>query len=127
MLLLAAVACDDRDAGDAERMERTLAQLATVPHLTQADLEEGERLFDRFCAACHGARASGTEQGPPLVHRVYEPAHHGDYAFVRAVTTGVRAHHWSFGDMPPVEEIEPEQIIKVIGYIRLLQREAGIR
>ncbi len=127
MLLLAGGACGNRNAGDADRLGRTLGQLETLPHLTQVDLEEGERLFDRFCAACHGARASGTEQGPPLVHRVYEPGHHGDYAFVRAVTTGVRAHHWSFGDMPPVEEIEPEQIIKVIGYIRLLQREAGIR
>ncbi|HEV2131983.1 MAG TPA: c-type cytochrome [Longimicrobiaceae bacterium] len=126
LLVAAGGACGDRAAGDADRMERTLAQLETLPHLTPAELEGGERLFNQFCAGCHGVRASGTEQGPPLVHHIYEPGHHGDYAFVRAVTTGVRAHHWSFGDMPPIEEIEPEQIIRIIGYIRHLQREAGI-
>ncbi|CAN5696369.1 hypothetical protein BH23GEM7_BH23GEM7_26060 [soil metagenome] len=119
-------ACDNRDAAEADRVGRALGQLETLPHLTQADLAEGELLFHQFCAGCHGARAAGTEQGPPLVHRVYEPGHHGDYAFVRAITTGVRAHHWSFGDMPPVEGVEPEQIIRIIGYIRHLQREAGI-
>ncbi len=123
---VAAAACSDRTTGEADRMERTLGQLETVPHLAQADLEEGERLFNQFCAGCHGQRGAGTEQGPPLVHRIYEPGHHGDYAFVRAVTTGVRAHHWSFGDMPPVEGVEPEQIIRIIGYVRRLQREAGI-
>ncbi len=124
---VAAGACNDRGAADADRMERTIAQLERVPHLTRADLEEGERLFNQFCAGCHGESAAGTEQGPPLMHIVYEPSHHGDYAFVRAVTTGVRAHHWNFGDMPPVEGVEPEQIIRIIGYIRHLQREAGIR
>jgi mono/diheme cytochrome c family protein len=94
--------------------------------MSAAELAEGEALFDRFCVQCHGAAASGTDHGPPLVHRVYEPRHHSDYAFRLAITHGVRAHHWRFGDMPPVPGITAEEAELVIGYIRHLQREAGI-
>ena len=56
----------------------------------------GEALFNQKCAVCHGPRATGSPQGPPLVHRYYEPGHHSDMAFVLAVRRGVRAHHWRF-------------------------------
>ncbi len=91
-----------------------------------AELAGGERLFDASCSRCHGPRASGTEQGPPLVHIVYEPNHHGDAAFLRAAAQGVPAHHWRFGDMPPVPGVTPEQVAEITAYIRWLQRQAGI-
>jgi mono/diheme cytochrome c family protein len=93
---------------------------------TPADLVEGEQLFNANCASCHGMYGRGTELGPPLVHRIYEPAHHGDVAFHAAVRSGVIAHHWRFGNMPPVPHVTTEQVNAIIGYVRWMQREAGI-
>ena len=92
-----------------------------------ARFADGEALFDAHCASCHGHRALGTDRGPPLVHIVYEPSHHADIAFVMAVERGVRAHHWGFGDMPPVPDLSRDRLLLVVEYVRFLQREAGIR
>jgi hypothetical protein len=54
------------------------------------------------CAVCHGPAATGSMQGPPLVHEIYEPGHHPDELFVRAVMEGVAQHHWDFGPMPRI-------------------------
>jgi mono/diheme cytochrome c family protein len=93
---------------------------------TPAQFIEGEQLYDANCARCHGLYGRGTELGPALVHRVYEPRHHGDEAFHLAVRSGVIAHHWRFGNMPPVPHVSPEQVDQIIGYVRWMQREAGI-
>jgi mono/diheme cytochrome c family protein len=111
--------------GDADRPGAQVATRATQ-HMSAEDLAEGEALFNQFCVQCHGPAATGTAQGPPLVHRVYEPRHHSDFAFMLAIRQGVRAHHWRFGDMPPVEGITDEQAQRVIAYIRHLQQAAGI-
>jgi mono/diheme cytochrome c family protein len=102
------------------------AQVELDPGPTPAEYAEGERLFTESCARCHGARASGTESGPPLVHRIYEPSHHADFAFQQAARLGVRAHHWRFGDMPPVTGVDTAAVGRIIGYVRWLQRKAGI-
>jgi mono/diheme cytochrome c family protein len=61
----------------------------------------GERAYRITCAACHGANAAGQDGvAPRLIHKIYGPSHHGDEGFQRAATMVVRAHHWSFGDMP---------------------------
>ncbi len=87
----------------------------------------GNRAYDAVCAACHGANAQGQEGvAPPLIHRIYEPSHHGDMAFVMAAQNGVRAHHWKFGDMPPVEGVTNADILNVVAYVRALQHENGI-
>lgn len=87
----------------------------------------GENLFNKNCATCHGANATGLDgAGPPLVHIIYEPNHHSDAAFHLAVQRGVRAHHWSFGDMPPVEGVGQEDVEKIVAYVRTLQRANGI-
>ncbi len=96
------------------------------PGPVPAELVEGERLFDISCARCHGSRASGTDAGPPLVHLVYEPSHHADMAFQRAVAVGVPAHHWRFGNMPPIPGVDQEAVAKITAYVRWLQRNAGI-
>lgn len=97
----------------------------SVPQLGQA-ATAGASVFDAQCAACHGINASGGHGGPPLVHIIYEPNHHGDGSFVAAVRNGVRQHHWNFGNMAPVPGLSDQQVQQIITYVRELQRANGI-
>ena len=99
-----------------------------VPVEFSAQAAQGETYYTAVCASCHGANAAGQEGiAPPLVHRIYEPSHHGDMAFVMAARNGVRAHHWSFGNMPPVEQrLTDGELAAIITYVRELQRANGI-
>ena len=87
---------------------------------------QGEERFNALCSRCHGVHALGTGNGPPLAHKIYEPSHHGDFSFQRAVAQGVRAHHWEFGNMPKIPNVSPDDMTLIIRYVRWLQREAGI-
>ncbi len=86
----------------------------------------GQKLYEKNCMACHGKNAKGTEQGPTFIHKVYEPNHHGDGSFVVAAKLGVRAHHWRFGNMPAQPQVNEQQVLEIIKYIRKLQKTAGI-
>lgn len=86
----------------------------------------GGTLFANNCAACHGPAGVGTANGPPLVHVIYEPSHHPDESFHRAVAEGVVAHHWGFGPMPALPGLDRGEVDDIIAYVRALQREAGI-
>lgn len=87
---------------------------------------KGKKLFSTNCASCHGADLKGSDKGPPMLHKVYEPSHHGDVAFQLAVKNGVRAHHWQFGDMKPVPGLTPDDVAHITAYIRAEQRKVGI-
>jgi mono/diheme cytochrome c family protein len=98
----------------------------TVPQLNAVEAT-GQALFDNNCATCHGKNAAGQDGvAPPLVHMIYEPGHHADISFQRAAKLGVRAHHWPFGNMPPVESVDEASVSKIISYVRALQRANGI-
>ena len=97
----------------------------SVPDLSAA-ARAGKGVFDESCASCHGVNAAGSNQGPPLVHKIYEPNHHGDAAFYAAVQLGVRAHHWSFGSMPAVEGVSKRDVSLILRYIRDLQKANDI-
>ena len=86
----------------------------------------GQQNFQQYCQACHGDYGLGTNAGPPFMHRVYEPNHHGDGAFYNAAINGVRAHHWKFGDMPAVQGIAETEIGPIVAYIRALQKANGV-
>jgi mono/diheme cytochrome c family protein len=86
----------------------------------------GKTLFEQNCMACHGPSGGGSKQGPPLIHKYYEPSHHGDEAFIWVAKKGVRAHHWNFGDMPQVNGVNDSDVQKIIQYIRAVQRENGV-
>lgn len=63
-------------ANPAPDTERT-----TVPETLGAPAYFGQIAFERACSSCHGTNgAGGTGTGPPLIHPVYEPGHHGDTA-----------------------------------------------
>lgn len=99
----------------------------TVPETLSANAEIGKVAFDAKCAVCHGANAAGQDGvAPPLVHKIYEPSHHGDAAFLLAAKNGVRAHHWRFGNMPPVEGVTDGDVKMIIAHVRELQRANGI-
>ena len=90
-------------------------------------LYSGEESFQNRCAVCHGQNAGGTQIGPPLVNRLYEIGHHPNFSFHNAVNKGVTAHHWNFGDMPPIPNVPPEEIDAIICHVRDLQRTEGIQ
>lgn len=86
----------------------------------------GRTAYNRTCVKCHGRNGLGTGKGPPLIHDVYNPGHHGDAAFYRAVKRGSRQHHWRFGNMPPQPNVIDKQVAAIIRYIRELQTANGI-
>ena len=96
-----------------------------VPALPPA-AKVGKADYQIHCAACHGPNAAGTEQGPTFLHRIYHPGHHADFSFVLAVTRGVRQHHWRFGNMKPLPEVDKAAIDRIVGYIRELQQANGV-
>ena len=98
-----------------------------LPDTLTQNAQIGQLAFEANCASCHGINAAGLDGiAPPLVHIIYEPSHHADESFQRAVALGVRAHHWRFGDMPVVEGLTRGDVTLIIAYIRELQRANGI-
>jgi mono/diheme cytochrome c family protein len=114
----------------AAALAASLAMAQAVPQPSSGLMPnpaQGKRLFDKNCAACHGPALQGSDKGPPLRHPVYEPSHHGDASFQAAVRYGVRAHHWKFGDMPPIQGVSPDEVAHITAYVRQQQRLVGIR
>lgn len=97
----------------------------SVPHLSN-NARQGQVLFAETCAACHGANASGGDQGPPLIHDTYNPGHHDDQAFYRAAARGVPQHHWPYGDMPAQPTVSRAEMTKIIRFVRETQVANGI-
>lgn len=106
--------------GGGVSMAEKVAHLPAPP----AAISAGERLFKNNCAGCHGVRAVGSDRGPTFLSKIYAADHHGDVAFERAPQQGVRAHHWTFGDMPKISGVTPEEVREIVRYIRWLQAEA---
>ena len=88
---------------------------------------QGKTLYNTNCASCHGADLKGNDKGPAFLHKIYQPSHHADVAFQVAAKNGVRAHHWSFGDMAPVPTVTPDDVAHITAYIRGEQRKVGIQ
>jgi mono/diheme cytochrome c family protein len=100
----------------------TAATLQSVP----ADmLATGQELYEQSCAECHGVDLRGTDKGPSHLSVVYEPTHHGDGAFLVAVLRGARAHHWDFGNMPPIPNLDTDDVAAITAYVRSVQQREG--
>lgn len=113
--------------GSAERAYESAApsQRIVIPEV-QGAAARGRLAFNQNCAGCHGRDALGGAAGPPLIHKIYEPGHHADGAFLLAVRQGVRQHHWKFGDMPPQPQVTEAEMADIIAFVREAQRANGI-
>ncbi len=97
-----------------------------LPELS-AEAAMGRTAFGAACASCHGVNAAGTDSGPPLIHSLYRAGHHPDQSFVNAARQGVRAHHWRFGDMPPVQiALSDAELASIVSYVREMQQANGV-
>jgi cytochrome c len=110
---------------DTNKNEQANAFSINIPELS-TDARTGETYFNIKCAACHGVNGTGSESGPPLIHRFYVPNHHGNESFQRAAKIGVQSHHWNFGNMPPVAGITRAEVTKIVIYIREIQKANGL-
>lgn len=119
-------ATEDIAAGQAAPFAAASAGSVLLPVDLSPTAEAGRVAFADNCASCHGTNGAGTDQGPPLIHIIYEPSHHGDAAFVLAARNGSRAHHWRFGDMPPQPQVSEDAIETIIQFVREVQRANGI-
>ncbi|WP_103174623.1 cytochrome c [Paracoccus sp. SY] len=100
----------------------------TLPATLSSEAKAGRQAFAAKCASCHGTDAGGRAGiAPPLIHKIYEPSHHGDMAFVLAARNGVRAHHWPFGNMAPVPGLTDPELAGIIRFVREVQVANGIR
>ena len=86
----------------------------------------GQQVFNAKCADCHGLNGSGTRKGPPLIHAIYNPGHHSNKSFYRAVRNGVKQHHWPYGDMPPQKSVGFSEMGALVKFIREVQVFNGI-
>jgi hypothetical protein len=64
--------------------------------------------------------------GPPHLSQVYAPDHHSDASFRTAITRGSAAHHWQFGDMPPIPGLDDDEIDQIIAFVREQQELHGL-
>ncbi len=122
LLIAAAAATGIWYTGTSRQAEAVEVRMPKLSTMAQA----GQRSFTKNCAQCHGSRADGTDKGPPLIHRIYEPSHHGDASFLRAVTAGTQQHHWPYGDMPPQPQVRRMETQAIIQFVREVQRANGI-
>lgn len=96
-----------------------------IPVQDPALVAEGEVLYRASCAACHGSDLRGTEIGSSQLSVVYQPGHHSDESYMNAMFNGVPAHHWNFGNMPPISNLTPDDAERIIAYVREIQRIEG--
>ena len=103
----------------------TEAEVSGIEPQDPVLVELGAELYSSNCANCHGQDLRGTEQGPSHLSEVYEPSHHGDGAFLAAVSRGSPQHHWNFGPMPPVPGLSAEDVEAIVAFVREQQRLEG--
>ena len=108
-------------------LENGVLAVALVTETLSQNAQIGELGFEAKGAVFQGVNAADQDGvAPPLVPIIYEPSHHGDERFQRAVAMGVLGHHWPFGDMPPVGGITRADVKMITVYIRELQLANGI-
>ena len=109
---------------ESKRMART----GLFPELNyKPNISQGKAEYQKACVECHGAGLLGSEKGPSLLDSTYKDSHHADLSFYYAVKSGVRQHHWRFGDMPKIAGLSPERVSDIIAYVRHKQKLSNIK
>ena len=90
-------------------------------------ISQGKISYQSSCMRCHGENLLGTAKGPSLLDDVYKSSHHADLSFYFAVKSGVKQHHWKFGDMPVVVGVAPERVSDIVAYVRQQQKLSNIQ
>jgi mono/diheme cytochrome c family protein len=105
--------------------QKAIYEHPVEPKMTP-ELNLGKMNYEAYCASCHGKTARGTDKGPTFISRIYHPGHHSDGAFFVAAHNGARAHHWQFGNMEPVPEVNDSQLESIVIYVRAVQQANGV-
>jgi cytochrome c1 len=121
-MVLFLVSCSQNEP----KSEAPAETASAIPTVAPAVYLKGKELYRNHCAPCHGEKGVGTHRGPSFLSHIYHPNHHGDESFILAVRNGARAHHWQFGDMPPISHVNEDEVREIVAYIRWLQRENHI-
>lgn len=80
------------------------------------DIQLGQAVFTRSCAACHGAAAEGQFPAPAL-NFTGHAHHHPDWELYRVIAEG----RVGFGEMPAWKgKLDDREIRSVIAYIKTL-------
>ncbi|MBT8212158.1 MAG: cytochrome c [Acidimicrobiia bacterium] len=95
------------------------------PDQSAPAVARGAEVYAASCASCHGEDLRGTDKGPSHLSIVYEPNHHTDDSFRSAIANGAPQHHWTFGDMPAIGGLSPEDVDSVIAFVRAEQQRRG--
>ena len=82
-----------------------------------ASPEAGRAIYQRRCAACHGAGAGGTARGPGLLERALGTAM-GRAAMRTAIRTGIAEPRAGYPAMPRFDGLTESEIGAVIRYLR---------
>lgn len=125
VILLAVAGGGEQGDTSLPRDPMTGKSVFSIPVQTPALVAEGEVLYQASCATCHTVSAEGTALGPSHLSVIYNPDHHADAAFVRAVVGGVASHHWGFGDMLPISGLTDDDLVRIIAFVRESQRIKG--
>ena len=127
IVILLVIGCGQEGVAQYQTTDsNTTQQVSVTRPALSATAQAGEEVFNAHCSLCHGMNAEGTVQGPTLIDSIYKPGHHSDFSIRTAVRQGVRQHHWSFGDMPPVSGVSSDDVEEIICYIREMQQANGI-
>lgn len=100
---------------------------------TDSEIDQGQEVYVRYCAACHGVDGEGQfpaapfepdstgRIGAPPHHEVGHTWHHSDVLLIRYVTEGGFADPQRFHIMPSFGSVlTDEQILYVLAYIKTM-------
>lgn len=121
-----AVVASRMGGGSGNENDQPVRVAVQMPGQLTLTAQKGQRAFAANCASCHGENVGGTDQGPPLIHNIYNPGHHADGSFFLAAKNGVRAHHWPYGNMPPQPQVSAGEIAAIVAFVREVQAANGI-
>lgn len=97
-----------------------IAARSSLPDVNPAR-REGQLLYVKRCAVCHGDRAKGTVHGPALARGQISL----DATLPLASPEGLREKHAQYGDMAPIEDLSSEQAAQIAVFVQSIDRQSG--